>query len=126
MSRKLASLKKLIGRIIQMVSNFLLQFGITLVPFSAVVLFFAFDKMVGWAFCGLATMATLMLCLGFYSLYNAVKQARFEEQQRHDEMRLFALMVAGIAGKLGVDVNEVIKAWKNGKHGKRGDSLFNE
>jgi len=59
-----------------------------------------------------------LLITGFFSLLMGLFYTVKEEQQRRKEMRLFALMIAGIAEKMGVDMSETAKLLQGGKYGK--------
>ena len=78
MAKIKASLKKLTGRVKEMISSFLIQFEAMAFPMAIVVLFFAVERMEGLAFWFMTIAAFLFMCIGFWAFREAVKYTKKE------------------------------------------------
>lgn len=112
------SLKKLIGRVIKMVSNILIQFGIMCFPLAVTVLILA-DEKTGATFVLMAFVCLALVYCGYWSLKKAVEQTKQEmkdQDERDNKTDRTNLLLEAIAEKFNVDMdslNQKMEVLKN-------------
>lgn len=92
-----------------MLTNFLTQIGVMLIPLSVVILIFANDDFGGWRFWGMVFVGVVFMVFGFLSVRMAVKAAKIEEAERISRNALTVALMASMAQKMGVDVDSIFK-----------------
>jgi hypothetical protein len=92
------SLKKLIGRLKEM-SNYWLALGALLIPLGFVVLLGKPDVEM-W-------VVYLMVCLGLFCMVMGLINTQLDERNKRKESAMLMTLIASIALKMGVDVQEL-------------------
>jgi uncharacterized membrane protein HdeD (DUF308 family) len=114
MSKIRDSLKKLIGRLKEM-SNYWLALGALLIPLGFVVLLGKPDIEM-W-------VVYLMVCLGLFCMVMGLINTQLDERNKRKESAMLMTLIASIALKMGVDVQELFdmagikQKHKGGKNG---------
>ncbi|MDD4876582.1 MAG: hypothetical protein PHQ86_05605 [Dehalococcoidales bacterium] len=107
MNKIKTALLKIVGGIKDNMSAFLTAIGSALIPLSIVLAIeipgaFSFSSVWGW-------IALALMIIGIAIIYRAWKTTTEEEKQRRKESITNIALITGIADKLVVNINEVIK-----------------
>ena len=97
MLKSLASLiRRIMGRVIKMFSNVLLQYGAVIAPTGFVLAFFAFDAFSGWKLYIALLLSLILVIFGAYSLMKAMDVAKIEARQNAKQFEYLINEIKGL------------------------------